>query len=70
MEYEPVTRKGRALARFAAKHPHLDGMRLTDSFYDQACFALGICNHSSWVKIGPDDPRWDEFEKEGGTDGK
>ena len=45
-------------------------MRLTDSFYDQACFALGICNHSSWVKIGPDDPRWDEFEKEGGTDGK
>lgn len=70
MKYEPVTRKGRALARFAANHPRLDGMSLTDDFYDQACLALGICNHSSWAGIEPDDPRWDELFKDGCGDGE
>ena len=55
------TRKARAFARFAAAHPHIkDGPKLNDAFYDQACFALGICNHSSWVRMDVNDKRWDK----------
>ena len=58
---EPATRKALAFARFAARWPRYKGRRLQDFFYDQACAALGICNHSTWVRISPNDPRWDKI---------
>ena len=44
-------------------------MTIQDTFYDQACAALGICNHSSWTRIDPNDERWDGiFTEKGGAE--
>ncbi len=58
--YDNSSRKAQAFARFAAKHPRYNGAFLRDFFYDQACIELGICNHSLWVKLDPNDERWDK----------
>ena len=55
------TKKARAFARFARTHRASPGMTIEDTFYDQACMALGICNHSTWMRLDPNDNRWDDI---------
>jgi len=55
-----TTRKAAAFARFVERHRRSPGMTIEDTFYDQACMALCICNHSSWVRISPNDKCWDK----------
>ena len=64
------SKKAQAFNRFSKKHPSYKGSKLQDNFYEQASFALGICNISTWVRIDENDPRWDEFLREDGCEEK
>ena len=62
-----ITRKAQAFSRFTAINSRHSHKWLVNSFYTQSCFALGICNHSTWARINEDDARWDKLFKEGGA---
>ena len=55
-----TTRKAAAFARFSARHTRHTDKYLRDHFYDHACYALGICNHSTWVRLDANDKCWDK----------
>ena len=61
---QTFSKKAEAFNRYSKKHPTYKGSKLQDNFYEQASFALGICNISTWVRMDDNDSRWDSLFSE------